>query len=100
MPGHAERCRTMPNMTVAKGAATCLVHSPAMPTTPTRRRAPLAIDAETFRTLGHTLVDRLAELIDTVPSRRVTPDESPSQLRQAFDLHAPLPETGTDPATL
>jgi aromatic-L-amino-acid decarboxylase len=65
-----------------------------------RRQAPLAMDAGTFRALGHQLVDRIAELLDSVPTRPVTPNESPSAVREALDLNGPLPETGTDPAAL
>ena len=64
------------------------------------RAAPLAMDADTFRTLGHALVDQIAALLASVPGRPVTPDESPSAVRQALDLNGPLPETGSDPATL
>ena len=31
------------------------------------RVAPLAIDIETFRTLGHQLVDQLAAFLESVP---------------------------------
>ncbi len=64
------------------------------------RVAPLAIDIETFRTLGHQLVDQLAAFLESVPGRPVTRDESPSQVREALGLTGPLPESGTDPARL
>ena len=64
------------------------------------RVAPLAIDAQTFRTLGHQLVDQLAAFLESVPDRPVTRDESPSQVREALGLTGPLPESGTDPALL
>ena len=55
------------------------------------------MDAATFRTLGHQLVDQIAELLESVPRGPVTRDESPSAVREALDLNGPLPETGTDP---
>src|SRR5215208_5317261 len=59
------------------------------------RRAGLAMDAETFRDLGHRLVDQLAGLLDAISAGPVTRDEAPSSLRELFDLDAPLPESGT-----
>jgi aromatic-L-amino-acid/L-tryptophan decarboxylase len=64
------------------------------------RRAPLAMDAATFRALGHQLVDQVAELLDAVPRGPVTRNESPSAIRQALDLAGPLPDAGMDPAVL
>ena len=64
------------------------------------RHAPLAMDAVTFRELGHRLVDQLAEFLDSLPRRPVTHDESPSAIRDALDLSCPLPESGTDPGPL
>ncbi len=64
------------------------------------RRAPLAMDAATFRTLGHRLVDKVAGFLESLPHRRVTHDESPSMVRNALDLTGPLPEMGTDPELL
>ena len=59
------------------------------------RRAPLAMDADTFRELGHRLVDQVAGLIEAVPRGPVTRDESPSAVRDAFDANSPMPESGT-----
>jgi glutamate/tyrosine decarboxylase-like PLP-dependent enzyme len=67
---------------------------------PAARHAPLVIDAPTFRTLGHQLVDQLAAFLESVPGRPVTRNESPSQVREALGLTGPLPETGADPAVL
>jgi aromatic-L-amino-acid decarboxylase len=64
------------------------------------RHAPLAMDAATFRKLGHRLVDQLAGFLESVPFGPVTRDESPSVVRDALDLTGPLPEMGTDPGRL
>ena len=67
---------------------------------PISRNAPLAMDAETFKALGHELVDQLAALMASVPSRPVTRDQAPAAIRDAFDLTGPLPEQGTEPSAL
>lgn len=64
------------------------------------RTAPLAMDAATFRALGHQLVDQLAQSLEAVPHGPVTRDESPSAVRRALDLSGPLPEAGIAPAAL
>ena len=64
------------------------------------RQAALAMDAATFRALGHRLVDQLAACLESVPRGPVTRNESPSAVRDALDLTGPLPEAGMDPAPL
>lgn len=64
------------------------------------RHAPLAMDAATFRTLGHRLVDNIAGFLESLPLRPVTRDESPSAVRDALNLTGPLPELGMDPGLL
>jgi aromatic-L-amino-acid decarboxylase len=64
------------------------------------RHAPLAMDAATFRKLGHRLVDQLAGFLESLPFGPVTRDEAPLVVRDALDLTAPLPEMGTDPGPL
>ena len=54
-----------------------VTHSP-------ERQSPLAMDAATFRVLGHRLVDQLAVFLESVPNRPVTHDESPSFVRDAL----------------
>ena len=44
----------------------------AAPAPDSTRQAPLALDAEAFRTLGHALVDQLAALLAGVPDGPVT----------------------------
>ncbi len=65
-----------------------------------KRFAPLAMDAATFRTLGHRLVDQLADNLAAVPHGPVTRDEAPSMVRAALDLSVPLPESGMAPGPL
>jgi aromatic-L-amino-acid/L-tryptophan decarboxylase len=64
------------------------------------RHAPLAMDAATFRSLGHRLVDQVAGLLESVPLGPVTRDESPSAVREALGLTGTLPESGMDPGLL
>jgi glutamate/tyrosine decarboxylase-like PLP-dependent enzyme len=64
------------------------------------RQAALAMDAGTFRTLGHQLVDQLADSLAAIPRGPVTRAEAPSVVRTALDLDGPLPEAGTEPGPL
>jgi len=64
------------------------------------RSVPLAMDAEAFRRAGHRLVDELAVLLASIPTRPVTPGEGPAAVRAALGLGGPLPERGTDAETL
>ena len=66
----------------------------------TKRDAPLALDAERFRALGHRLVDDIAARLARVPEGPVTRGESPAQIREALGLGGPLPEQGEDPEAL
>ena len=58
------------------------------------RNAPLEMSPEEFRALGYRLVERVAEFLGSLPSRRVTPGESPREIRAVLGDH-PLPECGT-----
>jgi aromatic-L-amino-acid/L-tryptophan decarboxylase len=64
------------------------------------RVSPLEIGSRQFRALGYQLVDRIAEFLDTLPARPVTPGESPAQVRHALQAERTLPQQGTDPAQL
>lgn len=64
------------------------------------RTSPLAISSNEFRSAGHQLVDRIADFLDSLPTRPVTPGESPSAIREALDAGRSLPREGTDPAQL
>ncbi len=65
-----------------------------------RRVAPLAMNAAAFREAGHRLVDQLAELLESIPSRPVTRGETPAAVRSALGLGGPLPEHGEAPGAL
>lgn len=71
-----------------------------MKTTTHARRAALGMSAETFRDLGHRLVDQLSEYLEAIPVGPVTRDESPADVRAALGLTGALPESGMDAAPL
>ena len=56
--------------------------------------------ADRFRAIGHRLVEQVADLLDSIPGRPVTRDESPSAVREALGLNGSLPEAGEDPGLL
>jgi aromatic-L-amino-acid/L-tryptophan decarboxylase len=65
-----------------------------------KRVSPLAMSSEQFRELGHQLVERIALFLNSLPEQRVTPGESPADVRKALDADRSLPQSGTDPAQL
>lgn len=65
-----------------------------------KRTTPIEIPSEDFRNMGYRLVDRIAELMDSLPSRPVTTGEAPPAIREALDATRLLPDLGTDPAQL
>jgi glutamate/tyrosine decarboxylase-like PLP-dependent enzyme len=58
------------------------------------RRAPIELDAEEFRRLGHDVVDGIADFLRTLPERPVAPGESADEVRAALGGGG-LPEQGT-----
>jgi aromatic-L-amino-acid decarboxylase len=60
---------------------------------PDGRNAPIELDAEDFRRLGHDVVDEIADFLRTLPGRRVTPGESVDEVRAALGRGG-LPEQG------
>ena len=48
------------------------------------RCAPLDMSPDEFRRVGHQVVDRIAELLGSLPDRPVTPAESPGTIRDAL----------------
>jgi aromatic-L-amino-acid decarboxylase len=58
-----------------------------------KRHAPLEMDPEEFRRLGRRVVDRIADFLASLPERRVTPGETPQQLRKILG-EGSLPQRG------
>src|SRR5262245_28246572 len=60
------------------------------------QRAPLDISPEQFRSAGHTLIDRLANLLATLSERKVTAGLSLCQIRDLIDATAGVPDDGCE----
>ncbi len=65
-----------------------------------QRKTPLDLSADSFRALGYRLVDRIADHFESLASRRVTPGESPEEVRRVIGSDKPLPITGTESGAL
>lgn len=63
------------------------------------RNSPLEMSAEEFRAVGRQLVDRMAEFLESIPKRPLTPNESPREVRAALG-EGPLPGGGTPAAEI
>lgn len=63
------------------------------------RYAPLEMSPEEFRVAGHRLVERIADFLDALPKRPVTPNESPQTVRNLLGAGS-LPEEGVQPRQL
>lgn len=64
-----------------------------------KREAPAEIDSAQFRAAGHALVDRIADLLASLPERPVAPHTTPSAIRARLG-DGRLPEQGADPVAL
>jgi glutamate/tyrosine decarboxylase-like PLP-dependent enzyme len=64
------------------------------------RVSPLKIDPPEFRRLGYEVVDRIADLLESLPTRPVTRGESPLDVRKALEADRSMPDRGTDPGEL
>lgn len=62
-------------------------------------RAPIDLEPEQFRALGHRLVDRVSDFLASLPERPVAPGETPDEVRAVLG-DGPLPEEGTAAAEL
>lgn len=63
------------------------------------RNAPVEMTPDAFREAGHRLVDRVAELLASLPDRPLAPGRSPAEVRARLGSR-PLPERGTEAGPL
>jgi glutamate/tyrosine decarboxylase-like PLP-dependent enzyme len=64
------------------------------------RVAPLAMTEEDFRSIGHELVDRIAEFLSSIRTFPASPAESPLDVRAALAADRRLPDAGQAPGLL
>src|SRR6478672_3522357 len=64
------------------------------------RTAPLEMTGEQFRSLGHDLVDRIANFMTALRTHPVAPGESPEEVRAVLAATGMLPEEGKHPEAL
>ena len=67
---------------------------------PDARSAPLDMDPNEFRVLGHDLVDRIADFLGGIGDGPVTTGETPLEIRELLDAEAVLPREGRDAGEL
>ena len=71
----------------------------AAPRPGTERISPLELDGEEFRRLGHHLVDRIGDFLDSIRERPVAPHTTPAALRALLGDDT-LPAGGSDAGAL
>jgi glutamate/tyrosine decarboxylase-like PLP-dependent enzyme len=64
------------------------------------RTASLEMTGDEFRSVGHELVDRIADFLASIREYPVTRSEPPEKIRAALGASRPLPDTGQDPGIL
>ena len=57
------------------------------------RKNPLDISTESFRSIGHKLIDDIAEMLENISHRPLTKGESPSMLKSILGSSS-LPSNG------
>jgi len=64
------------------------------------RDSPVELSPAQFRSIGHDLVDRIADFLTSLPARPVAPDTTPHELRAKLRTDDRLPDAGADPAAI
>jgi glutamate/tyrosine decarboxylase-like PLP-dependent enzyme len=64
------------------------------------RCAPLTMESNKFREAGYQIVDRIADFLDSLPTRPVNRAESPVAVREALRADQLLPNQGQDATVL
>tara|TARA_R110000868_G_scaffold262027_3_gene520422 strand:- start:649 stop:2139 length:1491 start_codon:yes stop_codon:yes gene_type:complete len=63
------------------------------------RNTPLEINKEQFKNIGYQLIDKIAEFLDTIDAKPVTPGESPQELQKILGVSS-LPDNGSPAADI
>jgi glutamate/tyrosine decarboxylase-like PLP-dependent enzyme len=63
------------------------------------RNSPAELSPDQFRSIGHDLVDRIADFLASLPTRPVAPNSTPAAMRAKLGRDT-LPEKGEDPAAI
>ena len=63
------------------------------------RQSPIEISKEEFKKIGYSLIDTIANFIDTINEKQVTTGESPAQIQNILG-NASLPDNGTPASAL
>lgn len=66
---------------------------------PSERAAPINIPVDEFRQLGHDLVDRISDHLDSLSELKVTPGETQETVRSALGRES-MPKNGMDASAL
>lgn len=61
------------------------------------RESPAELSTADFRTIGHQLVDDIANFLETIETRAVAPSLAPRDIRALIGAPAPVPDKGLDP---
>src|ERR1044072_5874471 len=65
-----------------------------------KRAAPIEMTPRDFRTLGHQVVDTLADWLTKIPNGRITRGESSPTIREVLRSDCRLPDAGSDPSEI
>ena len=63
------------------------------------RKTPIEIHKDEFRLIGHLLIEKIADFIETIPSRAVTTGDSPRKIQGILGNNS-LPEEGSSAAAI
>jgi aromatic-L-amino-acid/L-tryptophan decarboxylase len=63
------------------------------------RKTPIEMEKDEFKVVGHQLIDKIAEFLDTIDTKPVTTGESPKQIQNILSRTS-LPENGSSVLSL